>query len=157
MSERDDRDEGPQYEDDAFVQPEGSEESALADEHGIVGPGDESIEDALQAGEFHLAGPDDGEGINAAFFHEVMTDLADTNFARGWNDPEMYHDFLAWCETSEAAEAIISQFSPSIPSVLVDPDENVRLVGLEARIAAELMRALLEAYEGERIAEFLSR
>jgi hypothetical protein len=101
--------------------------------------------------------PDGPEHVSAAFFHEVMTDLSDTNFARGWGDPAMYRDFLSWCESSPEADAIIAEFSPQIPSLVVDPDENVRFVSLHARVAAELMRALLDAYEEMRINEFLNR
>ena len=105
--------------------------------------------------------PDETESVpepmGAAFFHEVMSGLADTNFARGWNDPAMYRDFLSWCESSEEADAIISRFSPQIPSLLVDPDDNVRFVSLHASVAAELMRALLDEYEQRRVEEFLSR
>lgn len=92
-----------------------------------------------------------------AFFREVMGGLQETNFARGWSDATMYGDFLAWCETSDEADAIIAAFSPQMPSLIVDPEDNVRLVSLHARVATELMKALLEAFENERIAEFLAR
>jgi hypothetical protein len=102
-----------------------------------------------------LAQPD--EGMGPAFFHEVMGGLEDTNFAHGWGDPGMYSDFLAWCEGSEEAEAIIAAFSPQMPSLLVDSDQNVRMVSLHAHVATELMKALLESFEQRRIAEFLAR
>lgn len=95
--------------------------------------------------------------LGAAFFQQVMTGLSDTNFARGWADPTMYRDFLAWCEGSDEADDIIARFSPDIPTLLMDSEENVRLISLHATVAAELMRALLERYEQRRIEEFLSR
>lgn len=92
-----------------------------------------------------------------AFFREVMGGLEDTNFARGWSDLAMYNDFLAWCEGSDEADAIISTFSSQMPTLVVDPDENVRMISLHAQVATELMKALLEAFENHRIAEFLAR
>lgn len=92
-----------------------------------------------------------------AFFHAVMDGLEGTNFALGWADTEMYRDFLSWCESSVEAEGIISAYSDQMPSLLVDPTDNVRMISLHAHVATELMKALLEAFENERIAEFLSR
>ncbi len=105
------------------------------------------------------SGDDDAspEPMGVEFFHEVMNDLSDTSFARGWTDPTMYRDFLAWCESSEEADAIIGRFSPQIPSLLVDTEDNVRFVSLHASVAAELMRALLDEYEQRRVEEFLAR
>jgi len=96
-------------------------------------------------------------GMEPAFFRAVMGGLEGTNFARGWADAAMYGDFLTWCESSEEAEAIIAAFSPQMPTLLVDPDDNVRMVSLHAHVATELMKSLLEAFENERIAEFLAR
>jgi hypothetical protein len=94
---------------------------------------------------------------NPEFLNRVMQGLAETNFVRGWTDRQMYQDFLQWCESSEEADSIITQFFPEVPSLLVDPDEGVRVMSLRASVATDLMKALLERFEEERIQEFLER
>ena len=107
--------------------------------------------------EFNDADTPESHGLEPGFFREVMGGLEGTNFARGWTNAEMYGDFLAWCESSLEAEAIITDFSPQMPSLLMDSAENVRMVSLHAHVATDLMKALLEAFEHERIAELLAR
>lgn len=96
------------------------------------------------------------ERMDPAFFLEVMKGLEQTNFARGWANSAMYHDFLAWCEHSEEADAIIAGFFPRMPTLVLDED-GVRMISLQADVATELMKALLDAFEEQRIRELLSR
>lgn len=80
-----------------------------------------------------------------------MQGLRDTNFAHGWTDIAMYEDFLEWCELSEEADSIIAQHYQEMPVLLLDEEEGVRVISLRANTAAALMKALLDAFENDRV------
>jgi hypothetical protein len=67
----------------------------------------------------------------------------------------MYDDFLAWCEHSEEADSIIAQHYGDIPVLLLDEEEGLRVIGLRSNTASDLMKALLEAFENDRIRRLL--
>ncbi|HEY3413462.1 MAG TPA: hypothetical protein VGM51_10470 [Armatimonadota bacterium] len=94
--------------------------------------------------------------VDAGFLIEVMEALRDTNFAHGWVVPGMYDDFLAWCEHSEAADEIISEHYDEFPVLVLDEEENLRVIGVRSQVAAALMKDLLEAFEQQRVRSLLN-
>lgn len=94
-------------------------------------------------------------GVDPAFLLQVMQGLRDTNFAHGWANPTMYEDFLEWCERSEEADSIIAQHYQEMPVLLLDEEEGVRVISLPANTAATLMKALLDAFENNRVRRLL--
>ncbi|HEY3269088.1 MAG TPA: hypothetical protein VGM37_19425 [Armatimonadota bacterium] len=91
------------------------------------------------------------EQIDPDFLQAVMQGLSETNFARGWVVDGMYSEFLAWCEFSEEADEIIAGFFPRMPHMTVDEEGGLRIIGLQASVATDLMKALLEAFEMHHI------